>query len=64
MNEAENDLIWKTDSSSVEIRFKDGWKMGNRLLMRLSPLALTFTWNRWIMTGGGWELKLVGVIFT
>ncbi len=50
-----NDLVWKSDGGTVEIRFQGRWRMGDLPLMRLSPLALTFIWSRWIVTSGGWE---------
>src|ERR1017187_5549646 len=33
--------------------------MGDRHLMRLSPLALPCIWNRWTTTSGGWEFNRV-----
>jgi hypothetical protein len=58
MNEAENnDLIWKTDSSSVEIRFQGRLKDGRPALDEVALMALMYIWNRWTMTSGGWEFN-------
>ena len=45
-DEETNDLDWKNDRRSVEVRFQGNSKTAGPLLMKLSPVELGCIWNR------------------